>query len=490
MNQLLKQLVSAAKSTDRASVVEVTNKLLSLKAPLNERWLGVAQIAMSFGCYLLAKRCIEQTLKNGLQDTVLAQALGMLSDCGNTKQAYKFIQAIGEAGYNSITLLHLNAVLAYQLGEFETAKALLNEILKRAPESGESAHLLSTLLESDEAQHLEAQLTQLVDKFSKVPNSVSKACFYNGLSILSTKLNKEKQSFSYIQKSAETMRALSTTNAQFDYGPLSQWAKDNSQYLSSVKNNIAGQHSKLFPQPIFILGLPRSGTTLVEQILVSNVDALSVGELNAFSCAVDNVFKTKNTLDSLRSLETLDAEKCYEIAEEYQRICEEYLGEKAIIIDKSLSNLRYAHVIARVFPDAKLIVTKREMIQNAWSIFRTHFSNGLNWSWDISTIKRVVENETELSEAFCRQYRFNTFSIETEELQKYPETVSSQLIEFVCANSSEIKLLQKANNKGNRSLSIIKTASMYQARRPIKMSSAMSNHVPSDFKTLYETCRF
>ncbi|MEC7451489.1 MAG: hypothetical protein VX866_03025, partial [Pseudomonadota bacterium] len=137
MNHLLQKLVSASKSVNKSQVEAVVSDLINLQAPLQERWVGVGQIAKSFGSYRLAKRCIEKALEQSQSDQMVAQALGMLSDLGKTELAYEYLQSIGNR-VSSVVLLHLKGVLAYQLGYFTQAKQSLRAVLRTVPMSGET----------------------------------------------------------------------------------------------------------------------------------------------------------------------------------------------------------------------------------------------------------------------------------------------------------------------------------------------------------------
>ena len=489
MNHLLQKLVSASKSVNKSQVEAIVSDLINLQAPLQERWVGVGQIAKSFGSYRLAKRCIEKALEQSQSDQMVAQALGMLSDLGKTELAYEYLQSIGNRVSSSVVLLHLKGVLAYQLGYFTQAKQSLREVLIKVPTSGETLHLLSTMSDTEEAKELQKELDTLLSSMDKVPLSVSKACFYNALGNTYLKTSEVDTAYQYFEKCAETMRAISPKDKSFDYSLIEGWRNENVECAEVKPSNFTDESVSTKSSPIFILGIPRTGTTLVEQVIIQNTEAQSVGEIDAFPMAVDNVLKTKNALERLKTLALLDEEKCSMIADEYFKICSEYGVSNALIVDKSLSNLRYAYAIKHVFNKAIFVVTKRNEIDNAWSIFKTQFSNSLHWSWDIRKIKSFIDNESRLAKILANSKEVAPIVIQLETLQDQPQETIKQVINRVYEKQGatrETELLSlPPYEAGKVDTTAVRTASMYQARQPISSDHAHSKNIPPKFEKTY-----
>ena len=137
---------------------------------------------------------------------------------------------------------------------------------------------------------------------------------------------------------------------------------------------------KLKFTPIFILGMPRSGTTLLEQVLSSHSYIHGAGELNCVPKIIDrfNLDKTDNLDNFLKTLR-------FEYHENVSK-----LSNKQFIIDKLPMNFRWIGFISNAFPEAKIIHVHRNPMAVCWSNYRINFPDpGMD-----SHSKRVLQNIT------------------------------------------------------------------------------------------------
>jgi len=140
-----------------------------------------------------------------------------------------------------------------------------------------------------------------------------------------------------------------------------------STYTPAVIRDLAGAGDAT-AAPIFIIGMPRSGTTLIEQILSSHPQVASTGENTAFPRAVFNIAP-----DYLNG-PPVSAEKIAAIARTYLESNEDMTGGKPRTIDKMLGNLGHTPLIHLAFPNAKIIHVVRDPVDVCLSCFATKFS--------------------------------------------------------------------------------------------------------------------
>ena len=132
------------------------------------------------------------------------------------------------------------------------------------------------------------------------------------------------------------------------------------------------------PKPIFILGMPRSGTTLVEQVLASHSEIHGAGELNALG-------KTVQDLNLLNHAITKKVSKS--VYNHYFSLAKNMESSATFFTDKMPINFRWIGFIAQVFPEAKIIHVKRDPWATIWSIFKNHFSGTANaFGYDIDDL--------------------------------------------------------------------------------------------------------
>ena len=212
------------------------------------------------------------------------------------------------------------------------------------------------------------------------------------------------------------------------------------------------------PTPILIVGLPRSGSTLTEQILSSHPDVAAGGELEFWGARDTPRVDTWSI--------TATAEATRRLADDYLATLRAFGPDAKRITDKALSNFMLLGVIHRVFPNATLIHCRRHPIDNALSIFTTNF--GTNFDF-VSTRSDIV--------FYCRQYqrlmahwrdvlppdRF--VEVDYEALVADPEPHSRRLLAACGLEWNDACLAPHRNTR------TINTASLWQARQPIYRTS-------------------
>ena len=137
--------------------------------------------------------------------------------------------------------------------------------------------------------------------------------------------------------------------------------------------------------PVFVFGLPRSGTTLVEQILASHSQVHGAGEVGL----------SRQTLDQVGAMERLHREPLRRIAESWLEHLQARDRAAARVVDKMPENYRYLGLLATMFPRARFIHCRRNLRDVALSCWLTYFKQ-LNWANDQETIATCFEQYRQL----------------------------------------------------------------------------------------------
>ncbi len=219
-------------------------------------------------------------------------------------------------------------------------------------------------------------------------------------------------------------------------------------------------------RPIFILGMPRSGTTLVERIITSGKEKIAIGgETNAF----DSVFFKKSIIKDINSeilktdfnFKKNDFELLKEnLIEHYSQLKIIDSNKKNIFTDKSITNFFYIEIIQKIFPNARFIYCSRNPLANILGIFK-NFLPHLHWTHSVIKIFEYFDLFLKKLENKLKAKDENFMVVNLEELSNNPEKISKDLYKFLDFEWSEDCI--KIQNKG-----IIKTASNIQLRVPIK----------------------
>ena len=247
------------------------------------------------------------------------------------------------------------------------------------------------------------------------------------------------------------------------------------KFISKIKNTNIKMSCDL--EPIFVMGLPRSGTTLIEKMISSHNDVEPAGETEVFS----KVFYSKNIIINYESNNLVsnfnNEKKDFEILKnailkQYEQLNINISQKK--ISDKSIENLLYIDLIKIIFPKAKFIYCKRNKYANFLGILKVFLPNLL---WTHSTIKIIqmmnfYENKIK---QLINEKKIKIKIIELEELSNDPISVSKDLYNFLNLNWNE-KILDNYNDDKN----FIKTVSNLQVRKKISKHDLkyLDNYLP------------
>jgi tetratricopeptide (TPR) repeat protein len=156
-------------------------------------------------------------------------------------------------------------------------------------------------------------------------------------------------------------------------------------------------------RPVFVFGLPRSGTTLVEQVLASHSRVFGAGELTLARRAMDSVpTAADRPADMSACLEALDAAALARLARGYQDGVDALLppgalpGQPARVVDKMPDNYLYLGLLALLFPRATLIHVRRDVRDVAMSCWLTHFRS-IRWADDPEDLARRIRDYQRLT---------------------------------------------------------------------------------------------
>jgi hypothetical protein len=211
---------------------------------------------------------------------------------------------------------------------------------------------------------------------------------------------------------------------------------------------------------IFVLGLPRSGTTLVEQILASHSHVSGGAELNLFRTAA-------MALPGFGPRETAGAapDSWTSIGQDYLHLLEQRFGPSGKVVDKTLNHSRLLGLIRHVLPGARFVWLRRDPGDAAWSIFRTRFAQGMDWSWSLETIGSYVADEDRLHAHWTALYPDDILTLRYEDLVADPETWMRRLLDH-CRLPFEAQVMDF--HKTERA---VQTASVGQVRQPLYRTS-------------------
>ncbi len=343
----------------------------------------------------------------------------------------------------------------------------------------------------DKAIFFSQKALELDSNFTRADHLISQSTNYNEKSLHYIKL-KEKIS-NYNSKNFEKIDLyFSLAKAEEDIGNIEKAANylikgnklkkellnynvsDEIELLNNTRKNfnkleIIETKSNSNDNIIFILGMPRSGTSLVEQILSSHSQVFGGGELPILSNIVKNYF-IKNDISLIDNLNEKIQDPLFisEIKSKYLNFIKNFKFKEKFITDKAPLNFRWIGFIKAIFPNAKIIHCFRDPKNNCLSLFKNLFEGGLNFSYDQKDLIKYYKSYENLINFWKSKYQSTIFDIKYENLVSNNEEEIKKIINF-CNLDWEDKCLKFHKNKAP-----IKTMSTAQARKPIYKSSVSS----------------
>jgi Tfp pilus assembly protein PilF len=212
--------------------------------------------------------------------------------------------------------------------------------------------------------------------------------------------------------------------------------------------------------PIFIVGMPRSGSTLVEQILDSHPDASAAGETTAFAALVEKHLLRRDLtydLEPLASGASIDA-----LGEAYLAAIGKTADTRRRTIDKYLTNFLSIGIIKAIFPRAKIVHCHRNPLANCFSAYASHFeTNGLGFKADMEETARYYVRYHSLMQFWKMLYGDEILDLSYERLTLDQEAETRRLIDYCGLDWNTACLDFHRNERA------VKTASYLQVRQPI-----------------------
>ena len=210
-------------------------------------------------------------------------------------------------------------------------------------------------------------------------------------------------------------------------------------------------------QPIFILGMPRSGTTLVEQILSSHSAICGAGELEFLKNAINST-DWQNTKIQKKDIKKIREEYIFQLNK---------ISKLPYTTDKMPLNFQWIGFIVYAFPEAKIIHLKRDAMAVCWSNYKLNFeSEGMAFSFDQIDIAKYYKLYEDLMEYWRKKFPKKIYDLNYETLTENQEEQTRKLFDYLEIDWEEAVLNFHKNDRA------VQTASNTQIRKKIYQGSS------------------
>ena len=343
-----------------------------------------------------------------------------------------------------------------QTGDFKNSIKIYKKLLEINPNSTKADKSISLVHKytSNEDEHLKEMI-------KKIPNIKEKENYKT----LAFALGKAYEDIKEFDKSFHYINQAN----QIEKQQLKYNINDDIDLFSKIKNfsskNQFSQIGRPKKKMIFVVGMPRSGTTLTEQILSSHNEVHGAGELPYLSeffnkeLEENNFLKINNDQTSIQNL-LANCQNHY-----FSKLDEHNITED-IIVDKAPLNFKWINFILAAFPDAKVINCQRDPIAICWSNFKNSFSSkSIGFSYDLKDLGKYYNLYSDLISFWKNIYNDKIYNMDYQKLVSNKEIEIKKIIKY-CELSWDDKCLAPESNK-----KFVSTASLSQVRLPIYKSS-------------------
>lgn len=250
-----------------------------------------------------------------------------------------------------------------------------------------------------------------------------------------------------------------------DRAALPPYRKDRTEYeFSQVMQQCTREWLARYPgasdKPVFICGMFRTGSTLLEQVLASHPAFTAGGEREFFPRLVLGEFH-----DYPDGLDQVSAGELQSWKEKHEKETRRLFGESTRLTDKRPDNFLYIGLIKAVLPSARFVVTERDWRDVALSIFSTRLGAAQNYSTSLENIRHYIGQQKRLVDHWESVLGADIIRIQYEDLVGQPRKTIGELLNFLEEDWDERCLaFDKLDNT-------VKTASVWQVREPLHTRS-------------------
>ena len=423
-----------------------------------------------------AAKYYTHIINSGIKDYRVFSNFGMfLNEIGKQREAELELKKAIALNPQYANAYYNLAVIFIGQGKFKEAELELRKAIKIKPNFAIAHYNLGYILKdmgklkeaelsNIKALEINPQLTDAYLSLSTLQVNDKNQKWYNQLfseDLLNNKNNRELVNIFFARsnifhgegkyrESAQNLVKANNTKLKM-YKSEANFLIDKSKKLKKCSDNFERtlQECKNYPMSIFIVGLPRCGSTLVESIISLNSKVKDLGEVNIFEESFSEYQKSERTSP---------------LSEIYLRKLKA-TNNKTITTNKWLFNYQYVGIIAKTIPNAKIIHCYRNPLDNILSIYRAHFGIGNTFSSSLVDSAKVYIDQDEIMRTYKKEFRSDIYSLNFDALVTDPTEEIKSLILWLGWNWNDLYLSPHLNKRK------VSTRSNVEVRSPINTKS-------------------
>jgi Sulfotransferase family len=451
-------MLAAFKARDRDGVAAEVNGLIRTNAPLGDTWGAVSRMAATVGEYNASVEAARRQAALHPQSAPHAlQYASMVANAGRIEAALRIGEATLKYAPSDPAVLHFIGTCLSQTGDNKAALEKLHRAGELDPTQAPTWLTIAMLQKFKAGDPLIAKLEMLAPR---MPTPEQKSAILYALGKAYDDLGEIDRSFALYTEGAELMRRV----RRYDPTPSTNLVRMveremDAPFFASLRPSECASD-----RPIFVHGLPRSGTTLVEHVLCAHSEVSDGAEINLFRLALMALDPTSG--QAIRAFESNSAGNVWSKGgASFLHLLDERFGASGRIVDKTLTHSWMFGLIHHVMPNAPLIWMRREPAASALSCFVTRFATGLDWTWSLTDIAQRFREEDVLHRHWSSVLGDKLLTVSYEQLVAAPEVWIPRILQH-CSLQDEPGVREFHNSSRP-----VFTASVAQVREPISTAA-------------------
>jgi len=345
------------------------------------------------------------------------------------------------------------------LGDFDAARNHFHEAIELDPNCVDAFNNLARAKRFSDSDDLHLRIEELLA--SNVPNAKERCILQFAAGKIHDDLGHFENAFQHFEKGNQSKRA------RFDQ---QQWR----HFIDRTANCFDTRHltrhmakRRASPRLVFVIGMPRSGTTLIEQTLASHSSVYGAGELPDLSGISKELPRYSEGAAEYPECVRRSAPTAFTgFGDAYiHRVRKLASHEHPCIVDKTPRNFLFVGLMHALFPDVRVVHCQRDPLDNGLSCYSTNFKFGQSFSYDLRDIARYYGAYHRLMQHWTDVAVIPRLDIRYESLVENQETVTRQLLDFVGLPWEDACLSFQSKQRS------VPTASSWQVRQPLYTSS-------------------
>lgn len=460
MNDPVPAIRSLYAQQEFAQAVALIRKLIAAPQKRGDDWRLIANAALSLtDRYAAAKAARLWLLDNPEAAEAHIFCADQYANAGLIDDALKFTEAMCKKFPDSAHVAFAAGGILAQAGQLPAALTNLRKAWDLDGEFTGAWERIARLKRFQESDPDLSIIYSLPKKAASLGPNFQISAHY-AYADVSDQLGYPHRALPHYEQAAKLVKQISPYDMDTQLGIMKNGLEAfDADFQSRFKG--AGAPSE---QPIFIIGPPRSGTTLVEQVLASHSKVAGAGETSALRVAT---WPLKDFApDAVSAFIAGAGESAWRaMGQNYLSLMTEMCGDHPHIANKDIGSIASVGLIKVILPNAKFVFCDRDPMDAGWSSFKAHFTGSLAWSFDFTDIARYFAAFKYAREEWRKRDPENILDIRYENFVANPKDEIDRLLKF-CGLPVEESCYEFYKTARQ-----VSTASITQVRRPVYTSS-------------------